>query len=595
MLIDTRTLEQDTVQSDVCIVGAGPAGITLALQLASHGLEVCLIESGGLNAESDTLDLNRGYSLGLPYAFGPGNRSRHLGGSSNCWGGFTQRWAPWDHWDRPWVRDSGWPFRLETLEPYYARVENMLRIDGAQYSMEWWAQRLSAPDLARFPLDPQNLGDAMSALTPMRFGDYWREALSQSRRIRVLLWANACEIEADRPATRVTAVKMRTLSGRTLRATARRFVIAAGGIETPRLLLASRGSMPEGLGNGAGLVGRYFMDHPRLYWGDVRLRDAFAGNRLYDIKFNFIRTPLRIGQVQGSGVFRLPYPVQKRERLTNSQVWLRSFFYGESTGINMALSRMQQRLPGGRPPGFGFFADLATLLGQPVKTTATALGHLTRSRRFVDRMALEGIFEPEPNRESRVSLSGDMDPLGMPRAQVDWRLTANDWRTMDRTMNLVADELERQEIAEIVREDPVVEGQASVEGTWHHMGTARMHASASRGVVDADCRVHGLANLFIAGSSVFPTAGANHPTVQLLALAYRLGDHLAAGHGDEPAIGIGSAWRTPGESVTAAAPQADAGSAAGSAVTPPDALPSPADASQSPDGASKPPLVDGTA
>ncbi|MEZ5659658.1 MAG: GMC family oxidoreductase [Burkholderiaceae bacterium] len=542
MLIDTRSFSQAQLQADVCIVGAGPAGITLALQLASSGLHVCLIESGGLEPEPKTLALNRGYNLGLPYSFGPGDRSRHLGGSSNCWGGFSQPWNDWDHFNRPWVRDSGWPFPLEALKPYYARARNLLRIDENQFSMDWWSERLSSPDLARLPFDPQNLEDAMSALTPIRFGEYWREALSQSRRIRVLLWANATELHADQPATRVHSATVRTLAGNALHVSARRFVLAAGGIETPRLLLASKGSMPAGLGNGKGLVGRYFMDHPRLRWGTVRLRDAFASNRLYDIAYNYIHTPLRHQQMQASAVLRLPYEVQRRERLTNSQIWLRSLFHGETPQLVHALVRMRRRVRGEIPIVASLGEDLATLSRRPVSSALTTLGYLSGSRALVEKLVIEGIFEPEPNPESRVSLSDDLDELGMPRVRIDWRLTANDRRVMERTMHLVADELERQDIADVERDESHADEHAfEVEGTWHYMGTTRMHASPACGVVNANCRVHGLSNLFIAGSSVFPTAGANHPTIQLLALAYRLGDHLIAGHGDLPAHAFTSA------------------------------------------------------
>ncbi|MEZ5650217.1 MAG: GMC family oxidoreductase [Burkholderiaceae bacterium] len=537
MLIDSRSFTGASVQADICIVGAGPAGITLAMQLAGNGLDVCLIESGGLQPDPSTLRLNRGYNLGLPYSFGPGDRSRHLGGSSNCWGGFSQPWNEWDHFDRPWVRDSGWPFLLDELQPYYERARNLLKIDRNQFRIDWWSERLAGPDLARFPLDKHNLEDAMSALTPIRFGEYWREALAQSRRIRVLLWANATELVADEPATHIQKLRVRTLAGNAIDVDARRFVLACGGIETPRLMLASRAAMPAGIGNGHGLVGRYFMDHPRLRWGRVQLREAFRGNRLYDVAYNYIHTPLRHGDLQGSAVFRLPYEVQRSERLTNSQIWLRSLFRGETAEIVNSLVRMRRRLRAETPAGFEVLADLKTLGRHPIASGLTALGYLSGSHALVDRIVMEGIFEPEPNPESRVSLSGDLDAVGMPRAQIDWRLTANDRRAMERTMHLVADELERQDIADVDREaDPAPGTERAVEGTWHYMGTTRMHASPARGVVDANCKVHGMGNLFIAGSSVFPTGGANHPTIQLLALAYRLGDHLIAGHGDRPVV-----------------------------------------------------------
>ncbi|MEZ5742070.1 MAG: GMC family oxidoreductase, partial [Burkholderiaceae bacterium] len=168
----------------------------------------------------------------------------------------------------------------------------------------------------------------------------------------------------------------------------------------------------------------------------------------------------------------------------------------------------------------------------------------------------------EPNPQSRVSLSSERDPLGMPRVTVDWRLTDLDRRGFERTMSLVADELETQEIALVKRDEKVgPRSQREIEGTWHHMGTTRMHASPRSGVVDPQCRVHGIPNLYVAGASVFPTGGANHPTIQLLALAYRLADHLVERH-DQDTVRVGGTPTQSGELASQAPAQALTGAPA---------------------------------
>jgi choline dehydrogenase-like flavoprotein len=136
--------------------------------------------------------------------------------------------------------------------------------------------------------------------------------------------------------------------------------------------------------------------------------------------------------------------------------------------------------------------------------------------------------EAEPNRDSRVTLSEHKDALGMNRVKVDWRLTELVKRTFDRTVTLLAEEMQRTGVADVQLDEPL-EGKpwpAQLEGTWHHMGTTRMHDSPTQGVVDRNCQVHGMSNLFVAGSSVFPTVGANFPTITIVAMTLRLSEHV---------------------------------------------------------------------
>jgi choline dehydrogenase-like flavoprotein len=127
-------------------------------------------------------------------------------------------------------------------------------------------------------------------------------------------------------------------------------------------------------------------------------------------------------------------------------------------------------------------------------------------------------------------LSAKKDALGMSRVSIKWRLGSNVQRTFDRTFSLLAEDMRQSGIADVTL-DPAIEGgdwpsTLVKEGTWHHMGTTRMHDSPKQGVVDRNCKVHGISNLYVGGSSVFPTAGANFPTITLTALALRLSDQV---------------------------------------------------------------------
>ncbi|MYM76014.1 FAD-dependent oxidoreductase [Duganella sp. FT134W] len=534
MLIDARALPPDsTVDTTVCVIGAGPAGITLALELAAKGIDVCLLESGGLAPDPATRDLNRGISSGLPYHFADGCRSRYLGGSSNCWGGWCRALDPWDFAVRPWVPHSGWPLDAATLAPYYLRAHAVLKLGPLNFAPEWWEQAIGRKDVRRLPLNGGAVRDTLSQFSPpVRFGRQYRRDLAQARTLRVYLWANALNLATDSMATTVRQLDAATLTGKRLRVRARLYVLATGGIENARLLLTSNQVASAGLGNGNDLVGRYFMDHPRLQSGRIHFTPDWARNKLYDIKYHYMNRAVQARGTHLAAQLALTGEAQAREGLLNARVWFCSQFPGEGSAAAAALFRYKQAALQKDQPGWRPLRDAATMLRHPIDTLgygATRLFHprwLTRGVRF------QAIVEPQPDPESRVRLlPGSGDAFGMLRVAVDWRLGGLVQRTFDRTLALIGAELERSGVAR-VELDPPLEGQPwppslEAEGTWHHMGTTRMHASPRHGVVDAHCRVHGISNLYVAGSSVFPTAGANFPTITLTALALRLADHLA--------------------------------------------------------------------
>ncbi|CAG2159695.1 FAD-dependent oxidoreductase [Cupriavidus numazuensis] len=532
MFIDTRKVEQDSiVRTTVCIIGAGVAGITLALELQRAGIATCLLESGGFKPDDETRDLYRGENVGLPYTFADGSRSRYLGGSSNCWGGWCRPLDPWDLERRDWVPNSGWPFGLDTLTPYYQRTHDVLKLGPDNFDPAWWEAAIGRADVRRLPLTGGKIRDTISQFSPpARFGKLYREALSQAHRVRVYLYANVVSIDTNPDATAVTQVSVRTLNGRSMKVAAQVFVLAAGGIENARLLLASSHTQSVGLGNGNDLVGRYFMDHPRLMSGDVRFRPQWARNKLYDIKYHYQNAAVSAHGQHISSQFALRPEVLQREGLLNSRVWFYSMFYGEGSAGAEALIRAKQALLKKDQPGYRPASDLLTMLRHPVDTVGFGLTRLLQPRSLISGVRMQAIVEAEPDPESRVTLSDQRDALGIPRVRVSWKLGSLVQRTFDRTFALLAEELAQSGVADVTL-DPPVEGSAwpaQLEGTWHHMGTTRMHVSPRQGVVDPDCRVHGIGNLYIGGSSVFPTVGANFPTITIAALALRLADHLAA-------------------------------------------------------------------
>ncbi len=534
MIVDARTLEgTPTLTADIVIIGGGVAGITMAMELDRAGVATIVLESGGRQPDPATRDLQRGVSTDLPYRFADGTRSRYLGGSSNCCGGWCRPFDDWDFERRDWVAHSGWPIGTAEVAPYYPRTHDYLDLGPYDYDLEHFVAAIGRPDVRRLPLPTGRVVDSMSQFSsPTRFGNKYLVALQASRHVRTVLHANVVEIEADDDGRVVRRVRCRTLGGKRFSASGRAFVLAAGGIENPRLLLASSGVRPRGLGNDQDLVGRFFMDHPRLFAGSISFRPGWGSNKLFDAKFHDRNNAVMAWGTHIAGALALSRPTQEREGIANARVWFSSILPGEYTDAADAVLRIRQRREQKVPPGTTLAGDLRTVGAHPVDAAAFALTRRWRPRALVRTVRFQAIVEPEPDPTARVTLSTeDKDALGVPRVRVGWKLSPLVRRTFDRNFEIVADELRRAGVADVVL-DSRLEGRddwpASLNphGTWHHMGTTRMSDSPRTGVVDRDCKVFGIDNLYVAGSSVFPTASANFPTQLICALSIRTAHHL---------------------------------------------------------------------
>jgi choline dehydrogenase-like flavoprotein len=558
MFVDARRLDDaSSIEAEICIVGGGIGGITLALELEAHGIGTCLIESGGFVADEATRDLYRGESVGLPYLFADGCRSRFLGGSGNCWGGWCRPLAEDDFARRDWVPYSGWPFAKSELEPYYERSHRVLKLGPNRFDTKYWVNAIAHPDVRRHPFTTAKVIDAISQFSPpIRFGKLYREKLARSRHVTVYLHANLVDFETD-DAQRVRRVEVKTLTGRTASVSARIFALALGGIENARLLLAARRDRPDGLGNQNDLVGRFFMDHPRLMSGNVRFRDGWSRNMLYDVKYHYRNSTVAAHGTCVAAQFGISPDVQAEERLLKANVCFSSVFPGEDSDVANALIRLKRRLEGTTQAGHPLIGEMMTLATHPIDAAGFVAARYLRIRSLAEHAKFLVIAEPQPDPDSRVVLSRERDRLGVNRVKVDWRLGAPVKRAIDRTLAIVAEELTAAGVADVGLDPPIEGGDwpdtFNREGCWHHMGTTRMHDSARLGVADRNCRVHGTDNLYIVGSSVFPTAGSDFPTITIVALTLRLADHIAALMARRCSAGAGTA-RSGQESGISSAP-----------------------------------------
>ena len=523
---DARKLDVGSIAADTCIVGAGAAGITLAREFVGGSQRVVLLEGGDFEFRHRSQFLYLGTNTGTPNYSTAWSRFRRFGGTTTRWAGQCRPFDALDFEARDWVEDSGWPMTGDELEPWYRRAQRVCNLGPYDYSpAAWQLQDASALYVANDRLDTK----IYQFSHPSDFGAVYRAELAAAANVDVYLNANVVEIELDQHANSVGGVCVATFNGRNIRVQARTYVLACGGIENARLLLASNRTCGPGIGNAHDLVGRYFMDHPYFLVGHYLPSDPRYANSTYVIEdyervgseqkisagFTLHDDLLRAERLNGCAVYFVPRPVYKSQP--------EYFSPGGKSFIHLIDVLSHSELP---DRGFGsHLLNIVRGYRDVGRTLARWTAELARPQRVI---ALRAVLEATPNRDSRVRLGSRKDHFGMPRVEVDWRLNSADQRGLRRLLSVMRDEFTRLGLGTLVL-DPAVFStgwHSSMTGGKHHMGTTRMHADPRRGVVDENCRVHALANLYIAGSSVFPTASYANPTLTIVALAIRLADHL---------------------------------------------------------------------
>jgi choline dehydrogenase-like flavoprotein len=522
MFIESPTLpDQTQIEADICVVGAGAAGITLGKELTGSSLKVVLLESGGFEFEKETQALYEGESVGEPYDLYD-TRARFFGGSTNWWAGWCRPLDPDDFAVRDWVANSGWPIELRDIQPYYKRATEVCGIAMDDFDFADWRRRLNIPSRSVLCDGSQRLDTHVSPNNPhrRRFGEQYRQHIGNAGNVTCYLHANVVAMHTDDTAREVKTVQVRCLDGPEFSVKARYFVLASGGIENARLLLLSNRTQTQGLGNRHGLVGRFFMDHLRLPSLPIRFLAPGRPSRLYDSMYG-LKTWQSVATLCPNDSVRKQYRIGKYKSYVNAA------FLGEDNPGFEALMRQYRRAQFGGPCN-GNMADFAKIVRHLPFVSVAAVGHYFHPDWMIRKYNLRGIIEQTPNADSRVTLSAAKDRLGCNKVRIDWRFTELDRRTSYLGQKIVAEELEAGGIAK-VRDGVLGDGgdwSPEMKWTWHHMGTTRMHENEKHGVVDPDCRVHGMSNLYIAGSSVFPTGGNDLPTLTIVALTLRLTDHL---------------------------------------------------------------------
>jgi choline dehydrogenase-like flavoprotein len=357
----------------------------------------------------------------------------------------------------------------------------------------------------------------VSRYNRLRFGPHYRRELDEAKNLTTYLWGNVVNINRHPSNPHVTDVSVRTLSGKRFTVRGRYFVLALGGIENARMLLLSRDIEAAGLGNGHDLVGRYFMEHI-LYWSGMIMR---AGT---EPLFDFYSGEHPLGDVTVQGHIALPDDLLRDLQIpfyrAELDVLSPSFLNTDAGRSARILGKNAERRTW--PKNLGrHLINILSGLDDVVEYYAG------ETESFPALYVLENYVEQVPNPDSRIGLARRRDALGLNRATLRWHLSRLDKTGIQKAQQVIATEVGRSGFGrmrfEMPEEEVLLEG---ARGGSHHMGTTRMHDQPRQGVVDADCCVHGLNNLYVAGSSVFPTVGYINPTLTIVALTIRLGDHL---------------------------------------------------------------------
>jgi choline dehydrogenase-like flavoprotein len=487
MITDGRKLKPGaSLDYDICIVGSGPAGITLALELANSKKRVCVLEAGGYKASKTEInEFLSGDNVGLPYKL-LDSRSRQFGGTSDKWAGYLAIMSPVDFKQNPKIPHSGWPISFDDLLPYYGRAFKTL--GGSNFEFD--PARFERPQYERIPFKFDEVISKLWHFSLINFGKKFEKFLKQSKSIDVYLNATVARINLNTAANRVSHLTVATSAKTAFTVKTKVVILACGGMENARVLLAQDRKTRAAYDNNN--IGRYFMDHPHYNeCANLILVTRHADTKLY-------KTPdraMRSGTKSVCAYLQIGDEIREKLGLPNTSFGMK------------------------RP---------AVSFKQHTRISLILKGLYGRAENTETHYQINANLEQIPNPSSRVSISEKMNMFGMPKIRLDWQLTEDDIKRAAQSVRLFALKLGENGLGRLQIEEWFANGKLDgrVDYGFHHLGTTRMAHTPLDGVVDTNCKIFGVDNLFIAGSSVFPSSSCRNPTFTIMALVIRLADYL---------------------------------------------------------------------
>lgn len=513
--VDARTDDLPSeITASVCVVGAGAAGITLARKLAEDVSDVVLIEAGGFRPDGQTQGLFAGRQLGLPYYNLISCRLRYFGGTTNHWSGYCRANDLIDYEGRPELDLPRWPVTHDDLVPYITEAGSSLGVESLHFDpgAALAARGLNSGELVEDSSDILLTKTFLFARNK-RLGPYYQDEIAQNPNLRGITNLNLTRIQLTGDGGSVDHLVCKTTTGKEVTVRARKYALCCHAIENARQLLASNDVQTNGVGNDSDHVGRYFMDHTHIYASKFIPTKAFPAvyNREYSKNYAL------------NANMSFTDAFTREAKLLQYYCRFNPVYFSDETREALRNIREQAMEPG----DLGFLRDVATATGELVGLSKAAMLRFGLRHDLPAYFEMEHRLEQAPNPASRVVLSERTDALGSRIADLDWRILDSDVDSFKRGQEIVGRELSALGWGRMIEEEitrDLVESR--IAGHYHQIGTTRMAETAADGVVDPDCKVFGVSNLYVGGSSIFPTAGYSGPTMMIVAFAMRLADHM---------------------------------------------------------------------
>jgi choline dehydrogenase-like flavoprotein len=553
MIIDADSVEPGSgITADVCIIGSGAAGIPIAAELSRHGIATVVLAGGRKRERPWERDLNRGViEAAYPHEPLEANRRRAFGGTTTAWGGRCIPFDPIDFDARPWVPGSGWPLTYTELLPYFQRAMEICEAGAFSFDAGETFSPGEAPMIPGFD-GPDVISSRLERWSPPTdFAKRYTPEFRKETKLRVLLGAHAIHIQLTGDGKSVDHIQAASRPGREFSVSARLYVLAAGGLENPRLLLSSRDIHTRGIGNSNDLVGRYYMSHLMGESATFSVADRDTVASRYGLikdkagvycRRRIVLTPQAQTEREIGNASAIPHRPPLSDAAHHDPLFSAAFI----------VKQYEEAWRAGRPRDF-----LSRLHGdarirkehwQVIRsiTPATAVSMVdVFHSRYLARRRLPTLLprqlgreqylhyqtEHAPNRDSRVLLSAERDAFGLPRPAVQVAFSEVDYRTVVELHRAIAERFEltgtgQMTFDENALRDHLTEQAGKFNSGAHQLGTTRMSASPAAGVVDGDGMLHEVGDLFVAGGSVFATSGYANPTLTIVALSLRLAAHL---------------------------------------------------------------------